>query len=151
MKKMVENLNTIKLFIISVMGCVGSGIIKALGGWSEDLTTLLVLMGVDFAMGILIAMFWKKSNKSKSGALNSTSAWIGLIKKGVALLVILVGYRLDITLGVDYIKTAVVMAFIVNELISIVENLGVMGVKYPEVMKKAIDILTNKSDSRDAK
>lgn len=148
---MVDNFNGIKLFIISFFGCAGSGIIKALGGWSEDLTTLLILMGVDFVMGLLIAAFWKKSNKSKSGALNSTSAWLGLLKKGVALLVILVGYRLDITLGVDYIKTAVVMAFIVNELISVVENLGVMGVKYPEVIKKAIDVLTSKTDSGDAK
>lgn len=148
---MAENLNAIKLFIISVFGCVGGSIIKVLGGWSEDLTTLLILMGIDFLLGLLIATFWKKSNKSKSGTLNSTSAWLGLLKKGVALLIVLVGYRLDVTLGVDYIKTAVVMAFIVNELISIVENLGIMGVKYPEVIKKAIDVLTSKTDSGDAK
>lgn len=148
---MLEKINFIKIYIISILGCIGSSIIKGLGGWNEDLFTLLILMGVDFLMGILIAIFWKKSNKSVSGALNSTSAWVGLVKKGVALLVVLVGHRLDVTLNVDYIQSAVVMAFIVNEVISIVENLGVMGIKYPNVIKKAIDILVNQSNSANGK
>ena len=60
-------------------------------------------------------------------------------------MIVLIAYRLDVTLGVDYIRTAVVLAFIANEGISILENVGIMGVKYPEALKKALDVLTNKS------
>ena len=52
------------------------------------------------------------------------------------------------SLGVDYIL-AVVLAFIANEGISILENVGIMGVKYPEALKKALDVLTNKSQEQE--
>lgn len=117
-----------------------------LGGWSEDLNTLLVFMGTDFVLGLLIAAVWKKSGKSKNGALNSVSAWKGLCRKGASLLVVLIAHRVDVTLGVTYIRTAVIIAFIANEGISIIENLGIMGVPLPNVLKKAIDVLKEKSE-----
>ena len=144
MKKM-EQLANVKAFLCMVFGAIAGGFVNLIGGWSEDLTTLLIFMGVDFVLGLLIAAFWKKSNKSENGALSSYSAWKGLCRKGVSLLIVLIAYRLDVTLGVDYIRTAVVLAFIANEGISILENVGIMGVKYPEALKKALDVLTNKS------
>lgn len=72
-----------------------------------------------------------------------------MCRKGVSLLIVLIAYRLDVTLGVDYIRTAVVLAFIANEGISILENIGIMGVKYPEALKKALDVLTNKSQEQE--
>lgn len=143
----MENINTVKMFMLTAFGGIGGWIINALGGWTEDLTTLLIFMGVDFVMGMLIAAIWKKSNKSETGKLNSISAWKGLCRKGGSLLVVLVAHRLDVTLGVNYIKTAVVVAFIANELLSIVENLGIMGVPLPAVITKAIEVLTNKSNA----
>ncbi len=142
----MDKINTIKAILIITVGTIGSGVASLFGGWTEDLTTLLIFMGVDFVMGLLIAAVWKRSGKSESGALNSVSAWVGLCRKGVSLLVILVAYRLDVTLGVSYIKTAVIIAFIANEAISIVENLGIMGVPLPAIISKAIDILKNKSE-----
>ena len=68
------------------------------------------------------------------------------MRKGVTLLVVLVAHRLDILIGTDYIRTAVIIAFCANELISIVENLGIMGVPLPTVITKAIEILQNKAD-----
>jgi toxin secretion/phage lysis holin len=141
------NLSTVKAIVLTSFGAVGSFIINALlGGWTEDLLTLIILMGVDFVMGLLIAAVWKKSGKSDSGALNSISAWKGLIRKGCSLLVVMVAYRLDVTLEVAYIKTAVIMAFIANEGISIVENYGIMGGPMPKVMKRALEVLQEKAD-----
>nr|DAL72537.1 MAG TPA: holin [Caudoviricetes sp.] len=148
MKKM-EQLANVKAFLCMVFGAIAGGFVNLIGGWSEDLTTLLIFMGVDFVLGLLIAAFWKKSNKSENGALSSYSAWKGLCRKGVSLLIVLIAYRLDVTLGVDYIRTAVVLAFIANEGISILENVGIMGVKYPEALKKALDVLTNKSQEQE--
>ena len=145
MKKM-EQIAGIKAMLCTAIGAVLGWIVNMIGGWSEDLTTLLVFMAVDFLLGLLVAGVWKKSNKSDTGALSSWSAWKGLCRKGASLLVILIAYRLDVTLGVNYIRTAVIIAFIVNEGISILENLGIMGVKYPETLKKALDIVTDKSN-----
>lgn len=142
----MEQIAGIKAMLCTAIGAVLGWIVNMIGGWSEDLTTLLVFMAVDFLLGLLVAGVWKKSNKSDTGALSSWSAWKGLCRKGASLLVILIAYRLDVTLGVNYIRTAVIIAFIVNEGISILENLGIMGVKYPEALKKALDILTDKSN-----
>ena len=145
MKKM-EQIVGIKAMLCTAAGAVLGWIVNVIGGWSEDLTTLLIFMAVDLGLGLIIAAVWKKSPKSETGSLSSWSAWKGLCRKGAALLVILIAYRLDVTLGVNYIRTAVIIAFIVNEGISILENLGIMGVKYPEALKKALDILTDKSN-----
>ena len=142
----MENFKIIRATLLTIIGTVGSAIANLFGGWTEDLTTLLMFMGIDYVMGLAIAAFWKKSGKSKSGALNSISAWQGLIRKGCSLLVVLVGYRLDIAVGTNYIKTAVIIAFIANEAISIVENLGIMGIPLPSAITKAIDVLKNKSE-----
>lgn len=147
----MQNINHLKNTIITIAGAAGGFIAKWLGGWTEDLTTLLIFMGVDFVMGLAIAAIWKKSSKSQTGALNSMAAWQGLWRKGGSLLVVLVAHRLDIALGVDYIRTAVIIAFIANEGISIIENLGIMGVPMPAVLTRAIDVLKNKADSTASK
>ena len=142
------NLNSFKMLSLTCFGAVGSFVINVLlGGWTEDLLTLIILMGVDFVMGLLIAAVWKRSGKSDSGALNSISAWKGLIRKGCSLLVVMVAYRLDVTLGVAYIKTAVIMAFIANEGISIAENYGIMGGPMPKVFEQALEVLQEKSNN----
>ncbi|NBK92846.1 holin [bacterium 1XD21-13] len=139
------------MIVLTILGTGSSFIINALlGGWTEDLATLLIFMGIDFAMGLMIAAIWQQSEKSESGALNSISAWKGLCRKGCSLLVIMVAYRLDVTLQVNYIKTAVIIAFIVNEGISIVENYGIMGGPMPNILRKALGILQEKSDNAEA-
>lgn len=142
----MEQLNIIKATIITIIGTAGTFIVNLFGGWTEDLTTLIILMGIDYAMGIAIAIVWKTSNKSKTGALSSVSAWKGLCRKGGSLLVVLVAHRLDVTLGISYIKTAVIIAFIANEAISIVENLGIMGIKFPAIINQAIEVLQKKTE-----
>lgn len=142
----MEKLNLAKTYVVGGAGVIGSMVVNLLGGWTKDLTTLLIFMGVDFVMGLLIAGVWKKSNKSETGQINSYSAWRGLVRKGTTLLVVLVAHRLDVTLGMDYIKTMVVIAFIANETISITENAGIMGVPLPSIIKRSIEILTKKAE-----
>lgn len=59
---------------------------------------------------------------------------------------VLIAYRLDLVIGTNYIRDAVIIAFIGNELISLVENAGLMGVPLPAVITKAIDILQKKAE-----
>ena len=75
----------------------------------------------------MVAAFWKNSNKSGSGALDSKAGFKGLCKKGVILLVVWVGTLLDEALGVNYVRTAAVLFFVGNEGLSFIENLGLMS------------------------
>jgi toxin secretion/phage lysis holin len=136
----------LKELICGLVGVAGGTIVRMLGGWSTDLQTLITFMVIDFAMGLAVAFIFKKSNKTETGAGESTACFRGLCKKAVMLLIVLIAYRLDITLQVNYIRTTVIIALIVNELISIVENAGLMGVKLPKAITNAIDILQKKSE-----
>ena len=81
--------------------------------------------------------------------MESHAGWKGLCRKGMSLLFVLIAYRLDLAIGVDYIRNAVIIGFMANELISIVENAGLMGLPLPAVISKAIDVLTKQAERGD--
>ena len=129
--------------ICTVAGLVGGFIATLLGGWDSALSTLVIFMGVDFVTGVVTAAMGK-SKHSESGLLNSKAGWVGLAKKFCILLMVVVGVRIDILLGTSYIRDTVCISFCLNELLSIVENMSLMGVPFPPAMKKAIDVLQTK-------
>lgn len=137
-----------KNFIISLFGSLGAGIAYIFGGWDASFITLLIFMGIDYLTGVIVAGIFHKSQKTKTGALNSRVGWKGLAKKGVTLLFVVLAVRLDLLIGANYIRDAVCIAFILNELISIVENAGLMGIPIPGVITKAIDILKDKERTK---
>lgn len=126
-----------------IAGVVGGFIAALLGGWDSALATLVVFMGIDFVTGLVTAVMGK-SKHSRSGALNSKAGWIGLAKKFCILLMVAVGVRIDILLGTTYIRDTVCISFCLNELLSIIENATLMGIPFPPVIKKAIDVLQTK-------
>lgn len=138
-----------KTSVCAVFGLVGGCITQLFGGWSSDMTTLLIFMAVDFILGLIVAGVFGKSDKSATGSLDSKAGWKGLCKKCVTFAFVLVAHRLDIALGTGYIKSATVIAFILNEIISITENAGLMGMPLPQVIKKAIDLLKERDDFGD--
>lgn len=135
----------------TAIGVIGSTIASLFGGFDAALITLIIFMGVDYITGLIVAGVFHKSAKTKNGALESGAGWKGLCKKGVTLLVVLVACRLDLVMGSNFIRDAVVIAFIANETISIIENAGLMGVPIPTVITKAIEVLKKKSESEDSK
>ena len=132
-----------KEWLCTIAGIVGGFIATLFGGWDSALATLVVFMGIDFATGLVTAVMGK-SKHSKSGALNSKAGWIGLAKKFCILLMVVVGVRIDILIGTNYIRDAVCIAFVANELLSITENAGLLGVPLPTVITKAIELLQSK-------
>lgn len=135
-----------KQTICTILGVIGSAIASLFGGWDAGLATLIIFMAVDYFSGLAVAGIFKKSPKSDTGSLESRAGWKGLCRKGMTLLFVLIAYRLDLVLGLNYIRNAVIIGFIANELISLVENAGLMGVPLPEVIIKAIDILQKKNE-----
>ena len=133
--------------LCAFLGAVGGVISTMLGGWDTGLQTLIIFMTIDYITGLIVAGVFHKSRKTDTGALESRAGWKGLCRKGVSLLIVLIGYRLDIMIGKPYIRDAVIIAFTLNELISIVENAGLMGIPMPAIITKAIDVLTKKAES----
>ena len=140
-------MNGIKEMLCTVVGIIGSFIAGLLGGWDTALITLITFMAIDYITGLVVAGIFKKSPKSENGALESRAGFKGLCRKCMIILFVLIAYRMDIMIGTDYIRNAVIIAFITNEVISIIENAGLMGVPVPDVIKKGIDILQKKGDS----
>ncbi|MBQ8688223.1 MAG: phage holin family protein [Ruminococcus sp.] len=134
--------------ICTALGALGSVIAGFFGGWDASIITLIVFMGIDYITGLIVAAE-KRSPKSSSGGLNSSAGFRGLMKKGVILLLVLVGARLDIILGFTYIRDGVCIAYIINELISITENAGLLGVPLPAALTNAIEILQKKTEGKD--
>lgn len=138
-----------KQFICTMIGAVGSGIAALFGGWDAGLVSLLIFMGLDYVSGLVVAGVFHKSNKTATGSLESKAGWKGLCRKCMTLVFVLVAYRLDLVIETNYIRDAVIIAFMANELISLAENAGLMGIPLPALITKAIDILQKKSESEE--
>lgn len=134
----------------AVCGAVGSFLIYVFGPWNSAMATLIIFMAVDYITGLILAGIFKKSPKSDSGALESRAGWKGLARKGITLLIVLVAYRLDLALNTAYIRDGVIIAFIANECISIIENAALMGVPVPKAIRKAIELLKDKNEDDEA-
>ena len=132
--------------ISAFAGVIGSAITYLMGGWDLALQTLLIFMAVDYITGLIVAGVFKKSPKTKKGGLSSLIGWKGLCRKGMALIIVLIACRLDMLVGTDFIRDAVVIAYCTNEAISIIENAGIMGVPIPKPITNAIEALQSKED-----
>lgn len=62
------------------------------------------------------------------------------------MLAVLIANHLDFMLGLDYIRHGGIIAFCVNELLSIIENMGLMGVPMPEILTNAVEWLRRKGE-----
>ena len=135
-----------KFSILSLLGMILAFISEAFGGWSQSMTTLVIFMVIDYVTGLIVAGLFKKSNKSQDGGLESLAGWKGLARKFSTLLLVLIAVRVDIALNTNYICDTVVYAFMSIELLSIVENAGLMGVPLPSIITKAITLLNKKGE-----
>ncbi|WP_024348046.1 phage holin family protein [Lacrimispora indolis] len=135
-----------KDILCTAAGAVGSFIVSLFGGWDTGIGTLVLFMGIDFFSGLAVAGVFKRSTKTETGALESKAGFKGLCRKCMTLLFVLVAHRLDLAIGTNYIRNMVIIGFMANELISIVENAGLMGLPLPAVLIKAIDVLKKKSE-----
>lgn len=137
---------------ISALGVLGSYISLLFGGWSDAMTTLLIFMVIDYISGLCVALAGR-SDKTKTGGLNSKIGFVGLIRKGMIMLMLIVASRLDLLLDSTFVKDMTCIAFIINETISIIENVG-RFVPIPKPILRAIDILKareNHDDEEDKK
>lgn len=141
------NAVTIKNSVLCFMAVAGSAIANYLGGWDSALKVLVAMMAADYLTGVLVALIWHKSNKIDDGTLSSKAGFKGLCKKGVIILIVWLAVLLDGAMGANYVRTAVILFFIGNEGLSLLENIGLMGVPYPAFLQKALQALRDKGDN----
>ena len=131
---MAELIDYIKI----ALSVIGGVIVSALGGCDTLLLVLLGFMCVDYVSGVVLAI--------KRGELNSRTGFFGLLKKAMILLVVFMAHLLDVVMGFDYIRAMTIMFYISNEGISIVENLGKIGVKIPQKIKNVLEQLEDENN-----
>lgn len=123
------------------VGLFGALITYSFGGWTELLRLFLLTMAIDYITGILAAL------KERKG-LNSTVGFWGLAKKALMLLIIMLGHQLDVLMGMGTtIMSGCIYFYLANEMISITENYGRIGLPLPLRIKNMIDILKDKKES----
>ena len=128
-----------KDYFCMAVGALGAAFASLFGGWDAALQTLIIFMAIDYITGLIVAGVFHASPKTKSGTLESRAGWKGLI--------VLVACRLDAVMGSTFVRDAVVIGFICNETISIIENAGLMGLPIPAAITKAVDILKQRSET----
>jgi toxin secretion/phage lysis holin len=137
----MENAVQMKNGVLAVLAVAGSVLANALGGWDGALKVLVIMMVADYVTGLLVAALWHKSPKSDSGALDSRAGFKGIVRKCMILLLVWVAAAMDRYLGINFARAAVMLFFIGNEGLSLLENMGLMGVPYPQKFKNALEAL----------
>ncbi|WP_416149892.1 holin family protein [Salipaludibacillus sp. HK11] len=107
------------------------------GTWSSLLTILVAVVVLDYLTGIISAWI----NES----LNSQYGLKGIATKVLIFSLVSVGHFVDMLLGNGpFIREVVIIFYITNELISIIENAGKAGLPLPRKLSKAVKVLKEK-------
>lgn len=129
---------------LAAASAAGAVIAQYLGGWDTALQTLCIVMAIDYITGIICALVWHQSPKTADGAFESKASIKGLFRKMGILLAVLLGAQLDLLTGTQMVRNCVIMFFVANDGLSIVENLGIMGLPLPTGLKNAFEALKDK-------
>lgn len=118
---------------------LGAGISYMYGGWSQLLGVLLAFVALDYITGMMAA--------GVEGKLASRVGLKGITKKVFIFAMVAVAHLIDGAVGDAHLfRDAVIFFYIANEVLSIIENGGRIGVPIPSVIKQAIEVLKGKSD-----
>ena len=137
--------NTKNIILITCAG-IGSILAETFGGWDAFLKALVMFMATDYVTGMAVALVFHKSQKTKNGGASSQVGYKGIVKKVSMLLLVALAVRMDEISGTHYIRNATIFFFLGNEGLSVMENLALMGVKYPEFLKNALESIRSKGN-----
>ncbi|AEH46734.1 phage holin family protein [Parageobacillus thermoglucosidasius] len=118
---------------------VGLFISFLIGGADLLIIILLCFVMTDYVTGLIASAI--------EGKLSSQVGFRGIVRKILVFVLVAVSHLLDIAIGWDnhFIRDAVIFSYIINEFISIVENIGRAGVPLPSFLKKAIQLFKDET------
>ncbi|OAB34282.1 holin [Paenibacillus macquariensis subsp. defensor] len=123
---------------IALLGSAGTYL---LGGWSELISFFLLAIVIDYVTGLAASI------KEGNGLSSKVGFW-GIAKKGLMILVVIVAHRLDELMGTDVIMIGAIYFYLANELISVTENYGRLGLPLPKQIKDVIAIFKQKGNDQ---
>jgi toxin secretion/phage lysis holin len=124
-----------------IVGIGGTAITFLFGGWSPLLQVLVIFIAADYLLGVMVA--------ASFGELNSKIGFKGIAKKVIIFALVAVAYSIDTILGDgSLIRDAVIFFYLANELLSILETVGKTNLPVPDVLKRAVETLNNKGESK---
>ncbi|MGX1461723.1 toxin secretion/phage lysis holin [Bacillus thuringiensis] len=125
-------------FIKTSIATLGSFYGYFFGEWDTAFQILLTLVMIDYITGMIAAGY--------NGELKSKVGFKGIAKKLMLFLLVGVAVQLDTIMGINStIREATIFFFIGNELLSILENCGRLGIPLPDVLYNAVHILNSKN------
>ena len=133
--------------ILKVLAAVAGAICGLFGEWNTMLTILVVAMTTDYISGWIVA-WCGKSPKTENGGLSSKIGFIGIAKKAFIMILVLLATLLDRAIGGDaaVFQSSLVLYYIANEGLSILENAALLGVRFPAKLKKALETMREQED-----
>lgn len=140
--------------VTEILAAIGGAIASFFVNMPPLVWILIAVMTIDFITGLICGAMGK-SNKTENGYISSNQAFIGLMKKALILLVVLLAALLDqaVTTGAgitfDAVMGATCLWFIASEGFSILENVALMGIPVPKILLKLLEIMKDKGDTKE--
>ena len=123
----------------SSLSVLGAAIANLLGGWDKALEIMLIVIVIDYITGVGAAI--------KTKTLRSSTGYEGILKKGSMFLIVILAAQMDRIAGDGNVfRTCTAIFFTANDALSILENVGEMGVKLPHFMKDTLLKLRDEND-----
>ena len=131
-------MDRIDIFLKTFVSTLGGFCGYFFGGWDMVIKILVTMAAIDYITGMIAAGY--------NGQLKSKVGFKGIAKKVVLFLLVGVAAQLDTAIGSNSaIREATIFFFMGNELLSILENAGRMGIPLPQPLTSAVEILGGKS------
>lgn len=129
----------------AVVGVVGTFASYVCGMWNSAIETLVILMVLDYASGLLAAYI------NPGLALNSQKGFKGIARKLYIFILVTIAHSIDSLLGTHEICTMATWFYIANEGLSITENAAKAGVPIPSTLRDTLEQLSHEKKARETK
>jgi len=127
------------LFYKTGAATIGAVVGFLFGGWSKALILLVSLAILDYLTGVLAS--------AVEGKLSSRVGFRGIPKKIMIFVVVAVGHLVDTAIGTNHMfRDAAIFFYCANEVVSILENAGRIGIPVPEQLQQAVEVLRGRSE-----
>ena len=137
--------------VTELLAAVGGAIASFFVQMPPLVWILIAVMTIDYVTGLICAAMGK-SNKTENGYIASNQAFLGLLKKALILLVVLLASLLDMAVsagaGIEFsaVMGATCLWFIASEGFSILENVALMGIPVPKILLRLLEIMRDKGN-----
>ncbi|MBR3199524.1 MAG: phage holin family protein [Bacilli bacterium] len=119
----------LKITLTLIFGFLG----RQIGGFDTLIITLLTFITMDYITGVMKAIVNKK--------LSSEIGYKGIFKKVLIIFIIAIAHELDFIFNNTGIRYLVIIFYIINEGISIIENASILGLPIPKKIKNTLNTL----------